>query len=138
MKTSTRVAQFLLGIAFVVFGLNGFLHFIPIPPPDSENGKNFLGLLAKTNYLSVVKALELIGGLFVLSGRLAPLGLVILTPILVNIIIFDAFMDPLGLPVVLILSGLAMFLMVQYKSFFAPFLKVRGETCTFAPESKEK
>ncbi len=34
MKIVALIARVLLGLMFVVFGLNGFLHFIHQPPPD--------------------------------------------------------------------------------------------------------
>ena len=130
MKVASKVAKVILGIGFIVFGLNGFLGFIPIPPPAGENAKTFLGVLAATHYLSVVKALEMIGGIMVFSGRLAPLGLVILTPILVNILLYDALMDPAGLPIAVILFALDIFLIFRHKEVFTPFFRIREDQCT--------
>ena len=74
MKTATLIARILLGLMFVVFGLNGFLHFIPMPPPPKGPAGEFAGALFSTGYLNVVMALQLVGGLLVLSGRFLPLG----------------------------------------------------------------
>jgi len=39
MKIATLIARILLGLMFTVFGLNTFLHFIPmqLPPGDAGN-----------------------------------------------------------------------------------------------------
>ena len=121
------IAKFLLGLAFVVFGANGFLHFIPTPPPERADAGNFLGLLVSTHYLSVVKVLEMLGGIMILSGRLAPLGLLIIGPILVNIFLYDALMDPKGLGLVLPLIALALFIGYRHKEYFTPFFQVRAD-----------
>jgi putative oxidoreductase len=123
-------AKVVLSLAFLVFGANGFLHFLEMPP-TTPKAEEFLGLLSSTGYLHVVKALEMIGGGLILGGRLAPLGLLILGPILVNIALYDLFFDPKGLPVVLVLSGLAIFIGVRHKAHFLPFFTVHPEHCTF-------
>ena len=123
-------AKVVLSLAFLVFGANGFLHFLPMPPTNPK-AEAFLGLLGSTGYLHVVKALELIGGALILGGRLAPLGLILLGPILVNIALYDLFFDPKGLPVVLVLGGLAVFVGVRHKEHFLPFFKPHHDHCTF-------
>jgi len=42
MKTASTIARFLGGVIFLVFGLNGFLNFIPLPPPGGIAGQ-FMG-----------------------------------------------------------------------------------------------
>ena len=125
------LAKVILSVSFIVFGANGFLHFLPLPPPESQSARSFLGVLMSTGYFSVVKALEILGGALVLSGRLAPLGLLILGPILVNIALYDLLMDPKGLPLVIVLGALALFIAFRHKEHFAPFLRPQREHCTF-------
>lgn len=129
-----RIAKILLGAAFVVFGLNGFLNFLPTPAIEGENGKAFLGALAASGFIKVVKALEVVGGILLLSGRLAPLGLLILGPIIVVIALFDATMDPKGLPVIVVLGLLSVYIASRHKEHFAPFFESRAEHCTIHPE----
>jgi uncharacterized membrane protein YphA (DoxX/SURF4 family) len=129
-----RLAKLLLGGAFLVFGLNGFLNFLPTPPVEGENAKAFLGALAGSGFIKVVKALEVIGGILLLSGRLAPLGLLLLGPIIVVIGLYDATMDPKGLPIIAVLGLLSLFIAYKHKEHFAPFFKVRADHCTFQPE----
>jgi len=95
MKILTIIARILLGLAFVVFGLNGFLHFIPGPPPpaDSPAGQ-FFAVATATGFMKPIFALQFIGGLLVLLGIFVPLGLTILAPIIFNILLFHICMVP--------------------------------------------
>jgi uncharacterized membrane protein YphA (DoxX/SURF4 family) len=132
-----RIAKILLGAAFVVFGLNGFLNFLPAPAIEGENAKAFLGALVASGFMSVVKGLEVIAGILLLSGRLAPLGLLILGPIIVVIALFDATMDPKGLPVITVLGLLSLYIASRHKEHFARFFKARAEHCTIHPEASK-
>ena len=96
MKIAPLIARFLLGIIFFVFGLNGFFHFIPMAPPAGLAGQ-FVGALFMSHFLVVVFALEVTGGLLLLSNRYVPLALTILGPVIVNIFLFHLFMEPGGL-----------------------------------------
>lgn len=93
-KWSPVVVRSLLGLVFFVFGLNGFLHFLPMPPVPGPAGQ-FLGALAATGYMfPVVKGIEVLAGLALLTGRLVPLALVMLAPIVVNIALFHFVLTP--------------------------------------------
>jgi hypothetical protein len=119
-------ARVVLGLPFVVFSLNYFLHFMPNPPgPSPESAAaQFGGLLYASGYLTFVKVLELVGGLLVISGRLVPLGLVILTPIAVNILLYEIFLIGQAGPG-LALVVLCVALIWAYRSHFAPVFAVR-------------
>ncbi len=95
MKTSVLIARVLLGLLFLVFGLNGFLHFIPSPPPSGLAGQ-FIGAMFVSHYLNVVFALQIVAGALLLANRFVPAALIILAPLLVNIALFHAFMAPVG------------------------------------------
>ena len=97
MKIAALIARYLLGLIFLVFGANGFLHFIPMPPPSGVAGQ-FMGALFMSHVLVVIFLLQLIGGILLLVGRYVPLALVLLGPVIVNIVLFHAFMAPSGLP----------------------------------------
>lgn len=123
MKIVTIIARILLGLIFVVFGLNGFLHFIPMPPPAGDAAKQFGTALATTGYFNVIFFLQLLGGALVLLGWV-PLGLVILCPIIANIVLFHGFMAPEGLPMAIVVSLLALFLIwSHWKNFAGLFRK---------------
>lgn len=121
MYWAVVVARVLLGLPFLVFGLNHFLNFMPMsPPPDlPENAVKFTTALYASGYLDVVKVLEVVGGVILLSGRFVPLGVTILTPVAVNILLTEVvLMGKPGLGVVLV--GLCIFLVWAYRSHFAP------------------
>jgi putative oxidoreductase len=109
MKIVHLLARLLLGLIFLVFGLNGFLNFIPSPMPTGLAGQ-FIIVLSQSHYATVVFALQLIGAILLLVNRYVPLGLTLLAPIIVNIILFHVFMSPSGLPlaaVTTVLWGIA-------------------------------
>jgi putative oxidoreductase len=122
MKIATIIARSLLGFIFVVFGLNVFLHFIPMPPPPEGPAREFMTALFLSHYLYVIGALQVVGGLVLLSGRWAPLGLTLLGPVIVNIVLFHALMAPAGLPLAFVVSALAIFLVWNYRKNFAGLL----------------
>ncbi len=127
MKKATLIANLLLGIGFLVFGLNFWLKVLPTPPPPTEAAGQFLGILYMSGFLAVVKALEVLGGLAVLSQRFAPFGLLILGPILVVINLYDLFIAKSFNPPSAILSLLALFLLYSYRHRFAAFLGMRKQ-----------
>ncbi len=101
MKTVALISRLLLGLIFLVFGLNGFLHFIPMKMPAGPAGQ-FMGAVFATHYWALIFACQVLGGLLLLIGRYVPLALVILGPVIVNIFFFHVFMAPEGLPLAVI------------------------------------
>ena len=122
MKIATIIARVLLGLVFLVFGLNAFLHFMPMPPPPKNEAGAFLGALFSSGYLYAIKCFEISGGLLLLIGRKVPLGLTLVGPVIVNILFYDIFLDHTGLPMGIIVGALALFLLYRYRSAFAGLL----------------
>ncbi len=135
MKIATIIARSLLGLVFVTFGSNKFLHFLPNPPMTGEAGA-FIGAMYMTHYLYVVATCEVIGGLLLLTGRYAPLGLTLVGPVVVNILAFHTFMAPSGLPVALTVSALSLFLLWSYREHFAGLVKPVSRPQQVASNSK--
>jgi uncharacterized membrane protein YphA (DoxX/SURF4 family) len=123
MKILTIIARVLLGLGFVVFGSNAFLHFIPMPPIPQTLAGDFTRVFIASGWASVIGALQVIGGLLLLIGRFVPLGLTILGPIIVNILIFHALMAPEGFPPALVFTALELFLVWRYREAFIPLLR---------------
>jgi uncharacterized membrane protein YphA (DoxX/SURF4 family) len=123
MKIVTIIARVLLGLIFVVFGFNGFFHFLHMPPPTNPAAIQFFTALGTTGYMNVVFLLQIVGGLLVLLGFFVPLGLTILCPIIVNIVLFHVCMAPDGLPLACVTSLLAIFLIWRYRANFAGLLR---------------
>src|SRR5262249_666199 len=57
MRTASIIARYLAGVIFLVFGLNGFLNFIPMPSPGGIAGQ-FMGALYASHYLWVIFAFQ--------------------------------------------------------------------------------
>lgn len=117
MKHAPAISGALLGFAFVVFGLNYFAPFIPMPadpsPADAPH-RLFMTALLPTGYLAFVKTLEILGGLLVAVPRTRNFGLLILGPIIVNILCFHIFLRKgatLIDPVNITISALALYLL---------------------------
>src|ERR1700719_559412 len=96
MKITSVIARYLLGSIFLVFGLNGFLHFIPAEMPSGIAGQ-FIGALFVSNYLVAVFLVQLMGAVLLLANRYVPLALTLLAPVIVNILLFHVLMAPAGL-----------------------------------------
>src|SRR6266567_2410227 len=122
MKIIVIIARVLLGLVFVVFGLNGFLQFMKMPPPEGLAG-DFIKAMFVSHYFYVVSALQVAGGLLLLIGRFVPLGLTLLGPVIVNILLFHIFLDPKGLPIALVVSVLALIVLWGYRASFAGLVK---------------
>jgi uncharacterized membrane protein YphA (DoxX/SURF4 family) len=119
MKYVIVIVRVLLGLLFVVFGLNGFLHFMgPMPEMQGHAGA-FITALASSGYIYVIALLQVLGGLCLLLGaRFVPLGLTLLGPVIVNIVLFHVFLEPGGLVMSLVISAMALFLLWIYRFKF--------------------
>ena len=96
MKIVTLIARILLGLIFVVFGLNGFLNFLSMGPMPTGLAGQFMGALIVSHYYWVIAALQVVGGALLLVNRFVPLALVLLGPVIVNIICYHVFLNPSG------------------------------------------
>ena len=117
MRIASLIARYLLGIIFLVFGANGFLNFIPMPPPTGLAGQ-YMGALFVSHFLVVVFLLELIPAILLLAGRYVALALVLLGPVIVNIFLFHAFLAPSGLPLALVVVVLWLLVFASVRSAF--------------------
>jgi len=126
------VARTLLGLAFTVFGLNFYLHFLPQPAPPPHAGA-FLGALVAGKILSVTKPIEIASGLALLGNRFVPLALTLLAPIEIGILTYHGVFDPSGLPVIAVLIALTIYLAWAYRAAFAPMLRARVEPVAADP-----
>src|SRR4029077_4077026 len=125
----TNVSRFLLGFIFLVFGLNGFLHFIPMPPPSGIAGQ-FVGAMFVSKHLLVVSALQVISGALLLVNRYVPIALTILGPIIVNILLFHVLMNPAGIGLAVFVTIFWGVVFVSVRSAFAGIFEARVEIKT--------
>jgi putative oxidoreductase len=124
MRTVSAIARYLAGAIFLVFGLNGFLHFIPLPPPEGVAGQ-FMGALFVSHYLAVIFAVQVIAAVLLLVNRYVPLALSALAPVIVNILCFHALMAPSGLPLALFVALLWAVIFVDVRPAFAGLFQPR-------------
>jgi uncharacterized membrane protein YphA (DoxX/SURF4 family) len=94
MKILTLVARILLGLAFLVFGLNGIFNFIPVPPIPPGLMKDFSTVMATSHYMAAVGIFEVVAAILFLINRYVPLALVLIGPVIVNILIFHILIAP--------------------------------------------
>ncbi|RYZ08661.1 MAG: DoxX family protein [Myxococcales bacterium] len=123
-KTAARLA---LGAIFFVFGLNGFLHFLPMPAPTGV-AATFMGGMAATGYFfPLLKGTEVLAGLLLLGNRYVPLALTVLAPIVLNIVLFHVFVAPAGLVLPLVIVALGVYLAYTERAVFAPMLRAKSD-----------
>jgi len=110
---------------FFVFGLNGFFHFMPNPPPTPAAGA-FFGALIATHYLFfLIFGAQVLGGVLLLIGVAVPFALVLLAPVVVNIIFFHLYLSPvpMQLAIAFIVTAFELILAWHYREAFAPLFR---------------
>ncbi len=138
MRIAANIARYLLGLIFTVFGLNGFLHFIPMGPMPPLAGQ-FFGVLLQSHIMTAVFLTEILAGVLLLATRYVPLAIALLAPVLVNIVLFHVFLAPTGLPLAAFVSLL--WIVVAYRvrpafsGLFEPVTLSHGRTTGIVAES---
>jgi len=128
MKILTLIARLLLGLIFVVFGLNGFLNFLNMGPMPTGLAGQFIGALALSHYYWVVAALQVAGGVLLLVGRFVPLALVLLGPVIVNIVLYHVFLNPSGVGLAIVVVILWLIVFYGYRQYFSGIFVQRALT----------
>jgi putative oxidoreductase len=125
MKIASTISRYLLGLIFLIFGLNGFLNFIPMGPLPTGTAGQFIGALMQSHYTVIVSGLQLIGAVLLLANRYVPLGLTLLGPVIVNIVLFHGLMAPAGLPLAIVVTVLWILVFLSVRSAFAGIVQAR-------------
>jgi putative oxidoreductase len=126
MRTVSAIARYLAGVIFFVFGLNGFLNFIPMPPPGGIAGQ-FMGAMYASHFLWVIFAFQLLAAVLLLVNRYVPFAVAVLAPVIVNILFFHALMAPRGLPLALFVAVLWTVIFSDVRPAFAGLFQSRFE-----------
>lgn len=121
MKIASVIARYLLGLLFTIFGLNGFLNFIHQPPPANPLAQQFFVAIVSSHFSAFFFAVQVLGGLLLLSGFYVPLALTLLAAELYNILAFHLTLAP-GIPLALMACVLWMLVFVQYRENFKGIL----------------
>ncbi len=118
MKIASIVARYVLGIMFTVFGLNGFLNFIHQPPPSNPLAIQFFVAVSTSHFAAFFFAVQVLGGLLLLSGYFVPLALTALAAELYNILAFHLTLAPATIAPALVASVLWVLVFLQYRDSF--------------------
>jgi len=119
MKIAVLIARILLGLIYFVFGLNFFLHFIPMPAPTKDAAGAFEGGLFGAGYFfPFMKVVEIVSGLFLLLNRYTPLFILVVFPITLNIFLFHAVLAPSGLTTAAPMLIFNLFLAFAYRKYY--------------------
>lgn len=113
-------ARIVLGLIMIVFGLNFFLQFIPMPPPPEKMMKVMTAFMEIGYILPFVKVIEIVAGLMLLANMFTPLALILLAPIILNILCVHTLIDTSGLPMALLLVAIEIFLVCNRWDKFKP------------------
>jgi uncharacterized membrane protein YphA (DoxX/SURF4 family) len=125
MRIIALLVRLLLGLVFLVFGLNGFLNFIHGPMPGGTAGV-FLGALISSHFIYLIAGTQLLSGILLLLNRFVPLAVVLLAALLANILTFHLTMQPMGLGLAAVASVLWLLLAWEHRAAFRPLLAARG------------
>jgi putative oxidoreductase len=128
MKTASIFARYLLGLMFTVFGLNGFLHFIPQPPPADPLAIQFLITVSASHFAAFFFALQVLGGLLLLFGFFVPLALTLVAAELYNILAFHLTMAPGSIAPALVACVLWLLVFLQYRERFKGIFSAKPAT----------
>jgi putative oxidoreductase len=128
MKTTSIIARYLLGLIFMVFGLNGFLHFIHQPPPPDPVAIQFLVAVSTSHFAAFFFAMQVLGGLLLLSGYFVPLALTVLAAELYNILAFHMTMAPASVAPALVACILWILVFLQYRESFKGIFTAKPPT----------
>jgi putative oxidoreductase len=128
MKIASIISRYLLGLMFTIFGLNGFLHFIPQPPPPNPLAVQFLVVVIASHFAAFFFAMQVLGGLLLLSGYFVPLALTLLAAELYNILAFHLTMAPVSIAPALVACFLWIVVFLQYRESFKGIFSAKPAT----------
>jgi len=125
-RYGTAIVRILLGLLFLVFGLNGFLNFIPQPKEIPPEVMAVMGALMKGGYMSVVSGAEVLIAVMLLANRFVPLALALLAPIIVGILTFHIAMAPATIGPGIVVLLMELYLAWAYRGAFRPMLAAKA------------
>ncbi|MBC7887020.1 MAG: DoxX family protein [Ferruginibacter sp.] len=121
---ATQVARVILGLIFLVFGLNGFFHFIPIPPAEGIAGEFAFGLSKAPYFYPFMMSVQVVAGVLLLSGLFVPFAVVLLFPITLHIVLFHLMLAPESLGMTLLIMTTHLLLIIKYWPVYKPVFNI--------------
>jgi putative oxidoreductase len=131
MNRVSLIARYLLGLLFTIIGLNGFFHFLPMPPPANPLALEYLTVLTASHYMVLIFLLQLIAGLLLLANRFVPLALTLLAGVLFNILLYHITMDPKGIGLGIFATILWLLTFPAHRVHFRPILNSKPQSAAF-------
>jgi putative oxidoreductase len=128
MRMAAIVSRYLLGLIFLVIGLNGFLNFIHQTPPANPLAIQFLVSVSQSHFSGFFFAIQVLGGLLLLSGHFVPLALTLLAAELYNILAFHLTLAPASIAPALVASVLWVLVFLEYRQSFAGIFSAKRAT----------
>ncbi len=133
MKIVKAIPRILLGLVFGVMPWTAIFHLAPNPTMPAA-ATDFVGALMKTGYMMpLVWGTEIVAGLLILFGIFVPFALVLLAPVLVNIVLFHAFLSPEGREIAYVAFLLALIVGWQHRRAFDSLFASGASARTAAP-----
>jgi uncharacterized membrane protein YphA (DoxX/SURF4 family) len=118
-------ARVLLGLVYFIVGVIGLLNLAQLPTRTAA-AANFLGAMQATGYLyRTVNLVEFVCGAALMLGLFVPLALVLLAPLLVNILLYTVFLDPVGLPIAAAVLLIDLFVVWCYRAAFLAVFQMK-------------
>ena len=127
MRLIFLISRYLLGALFTIFGVNGFLHFIPEAPPSTTSALQYITALTTGSYMAVVFLFQLVSGVLLLSGYFVPLALTVLAAIITNILLYHLTLDPQGVSPALIVTVLWIVVFLNFRPSFKMLLSPKPD-----------
>ena len=127
MKITSTIARYLLGLMFTIFGLNGFLNFLHQPPPTNPLVIHFLTAIFGSHFAAFFFAVQLVGGLLLLSGYFVPFALTLLAAEIYNILAFHITLAPAAIAPALLAAVLWILVFARYRDNFKSILTARPQ-----------
>ena len=115
------VVRILLGLFVLVFGLNKFFNFMPMPELSADAGAYF-GALSNSKTLMLVALVEIVAGLALIFNKYGALLALILMSVSINAVLFHAVLDPGGIAGALVLLILNIAVLFGYKDKYKTLL----------------
>ena len=127
MKILMIVLRTLMGALFIFVSILFFFHLYGKQPELKGTAKAFNdGLVASVYLMPLIKSIELICGILFVIGRFVPLATVVIFPIVVNILMYHAYIAPSGVPLAAILLVINLFLAFYYRKNYAGLLAAKA------------
>jgi uncharacterized membrane protein YphA (DoxX/SURF4 family) len=116
--------QIITGLMLLVFGLNTFLQFIPMPQA-SEQMEAYTYALFSTGFIfPIIAIIEIISGIAFIINKFTSLMAILIMPIILNALLAHMFLDPSGIGASLFITLSIIVVMIKNKDSYISLLKV--------------